>query len=776
MKIMPPVTSIFLGLIAGWMFLSDVSTASANEGVPALPGEHCSTKPRRGWSEPEKWVWKQVCEGKIANFNERYKKELNPGTPDGWSKNREIGPVFLETILLHEPYRSALPHEGVRIVGAWVRHLVEMENATLRHMWWLERSRIEADVNLRFLNSTCPILFAKSVFTGTVDLSLSKIGGVLDMTGAKCTGKLNMNQLKVTGVLFMRNGAEFSEIDLGGAKIGQVDMTGAKCTGKLSMNQIEVAGSLFMRNGAEFSEIDLVGAKIGQVDMTGAKCTGKLSMQELKVTGSLLMRNGAEFSEIDLISAKIGEVLDMSGAKCTGKLNMNQIEVTGVLLMSDKAEFSEIDLVGAKVGHLEMIGAKCTGKLIMNQLKVAGGLFMRKGAEFSEIDLGIAKIGGVLDMTGAKCTGKLSMNQIEVAGGLFMSDKAEFSEIDLVGAKVGHLDMTGAKCTGKLNMNQLKVTGSLFMSDKAEFSEIDLGGAKIGQVDMTGAKCTGKLSMNQIEVAGGLFMSDKAEFSEIDLGGAKIGGGLYIWGSRFASIDLTDSSIKIVLNLGIDDRSKPKWSGKSPRLLLRNTVVDSMQAPPQLDAFPNDLDLNGFKYSHLGEWRGADGESEMASRKSKWFTDWLGKDRGYSPQPYHQLAEVLRTMGHPGKAKDILYAGKERERSEAWKRWEVSNWLWLSLLNCTIAYGYHYYYITHWVILLILLGAWIYGKTAPGKASNWMARLIFSFDLLLPLVKLNENNYKIPISGWQLYYFYFHKLIGYVLGLIIIAGISGIIK
>ncbi|MGA2223470.1 MAG: hypothetical protein ABSH41_03390 [Syntrophobacteraceae bacterium] len=437
---------------------------------------------------------------------------------------------------------------------------------------------------------------------------------------------------------------------------------------------------------------------------------------------------------------------------------------------------------GAKIGgELSMSGAKCTGKLNMNPIEVTGALLMRNGAEFSEVDLSNAKI-GQLDMTGSKCTGKVLMNQIEITGALFMRYGAWLSEVDLRAAKVGRLDMSGAKFTGKLNMNGLTVTGSLLMYPGAEFSEVDLGGAQIGEeLSMSGAKCTGKLNMNGLTVTDSLLMYPGAEFSEVDLVSARIGGGLYILGGRFTSLDLTDTSIKTVLNLGFDDLNKTIWSADS-RLLLRNTVVDAMQAPPRLDAFPNDLDLNGFKYNHLGEWRGADKGSEMASRDSKWFTDWLGKDRTYSPQPYYQLAEVLRTMGHPEKAKDILYAGKERELSEAIKRWEVLKWLGLSLLSYTIGYGYHYTYIVPWVIGLILLGACVYKSTSPGKASSytkpikWGESLAFSFDMLLPIVRLDQRHYDTSLSNGQRYYFYVHKLVGYVLGLFIIAGLSGITK
>jgi hypothetical protein len=48
--------------------------------------------------------------------------------------------------------------------------------------------------------------------------------------------------------------------------------------------------------------------------------------------------------------------------------------------------------------------------------------------------------------------------------------------------------------------------------------------------------------------------------------------------------------------------------------------------------------------------------------------------------------------------------------------------------------------------------------------------------MLLPIVKLNEQHYKIDLQGWVRYYFYFHKLMGYVLGSFIVAGLSGLTK
>lgn len=146
--------ALFLFVIVGTTSL--FATEQPIKGKPALPGETCRTKPLGSWTPQEKWVWKQVCEGKTADFNkaEGYGDKLDPKKPEEWPKSRVLQPKFLETILLHEPYRSALTRYGVRIVGAWFKEPLDLSNATLTQELWLESSLFESDVDLNGLNSS----------------------------------------------------------------------------------------------------------------------------------------------------------------------------------------------------------------------------------------------------------------------------------------------------------------------------------------------------------------------------------------------------------------------------------------------------------------------------------------------------------------------------------------------------------------------------------------------------------------------------------------------
>src|SRR5262245_18420861 len=99
------------------------ATGDRREGAPDLLGAPCGTVAGQMWTLQEHWVWTCVCSGVIADFNrtEGYGGQLDPKKPEGWPLNRILRPEFLATILGQEPYRSAIPHQGVHIVGGWFK-------------------------------------------------------------------------------------------------------------------------------------------------------------------------------------------------------------------------------------------------------------------------------------------------------------------------------------------------------------------------------------------------------------------------------------------------------------------------------------------------------------------------------------------------------------------------------------------------------------------------------------------------------------------------------
>jgi uncharacterized protein YjbI with pentapeptide repeats len=721
-------------------------------------------------------VWERLCEGVEADFNHRDGKMLDPLSPAGWDDTRLVSTAFLETMLLQEPYRSALPRQGVQIVGARFEELFALEGACLGYGLHLGHSRFERGAQLSDVKSRHGLSFEGSYFAESLTLSRVQIEGQLNLSSTRCVGELDLDSARIERELVL---------------------SGAHCESSLNMNGLEAIGGLFMGTALEqtpqFKHVDLMDARIGGLlSLRGAHCTGSLNMTRLEVKSDLFMdsdsEHTAEFKDVDLSRAQIGGQLQLNGARCTGQLNMTRLEVKGDLTMDSQSEkiaqFVSVNLAGAQIGgQLTLRGTHCTGSLNMNSLEVGGQLRMstegKQTAQFTEIDLGGARIGGQLVLRGACCKNSLKMYGLEVKSDLFMDREgeqaAQFRDVNLTDARIaGQVNLCGARCTGSLNMARLEVKGDLLMQT-AQFTEIDLTGARVGgQLNLHGTRCDGPLHMGPIHIAGHVFMVGAEIIKTISLTFSRLDGSLILYRAHVASLDLTGVSLQGELHLGVVDEIRPRWA-ENAKLSLRNATIGAIQCPETLEAWPA-LELGGCTYQRLGGLSVEGGSTEMVARSADWYKQGLAKDPTPSKQPYHQVASVLRNAGHPETADAVLYAGSERERRTT--GWRTPKWWGMSLLKWTIGYGYGYRHFRSllWVLGITLVGAMILGTTPAGREFPLIGRLAYSFDLLLPIIELDPRHSLEGINGWPRYYFYGHELLGYVLAAFVAAGLSGITK
>ena len=71
-------------------------------------------------------------------------------------------------------------------------------------------------------------------------------------------------------------------------------------------------------------------------------------------------------------------------------------------------------------------------------------------------------------------------------------------------------------------------------------------------------------------------------------------------------------------------------------------------------------------------------------------------------------------------------------------------------------------------------GTWVSGRAQfirPHRADAGG-----SLDTLLPIFQLRKEHYDIDLEGFARYWFYGHKLMGYVLASFLIAGLAGLTK
>jgi hypothetical protein len=245
---------------------------------------------------------------------------------------------------------------------------------------------------------------------------------------------------------------------------------------------------------------------------------------------------------------------------------------------------------------------------------------------------------------------------------------------------------------------------------------------------------------------------------------------LYFNNSTFGGdVDLSSAQISGELELGeAVPQHSAQWSpGKT--LILRNARAETI--PMLTDAWPANVDVNGFTYKALRRDIAVN-PHRTPECPSGLFQCWFGKQKSFSPHAYEQLALAFQNQGHADDARAIRYAGRECERSEA----GGLRYAWLTTLNWVIGYGHHIELAMIWTIVLVILGAIVLRISREGPKHGLPVGISYSFDMLLPIIKLRDAHYEIDLVGWPRYYFYAHKIAGFVLASFLVAGISGLTK
>ncbi len=720
-------------------FLAVALPAQAEDVPQAAPGdEMCSVPADASWKPQEQFVWNRVCLGQEANFNMEpgYGGDLDPKDPAGLPDSRILSSKFLATILLSDKYRRALTSRGVRIIGARFAERLDLQNAELTNELWLERSLFENGADLRGLRSTRGIT----------------------LYGSKIAGALEMSDLELHGDLSLRM-AKFAAVDLSFTRVDGILTLGGSTVGEdLNMVGLQVGGSLLMDDKAKFARIDLTSARVGWLSLATSQATGLLNLAEVHVDHDLLMYQ-AELAEVLLGSAHVQGHLILANAKVIGDLTMVGLQVDGNLVAL-KAELNNANFAYADVhGVVSLIGATVTGDLDMTGLRVARDLQLMSISERQMVASLPQSLRVSLDALGVNA----DKDATAVA-------KARFGKVVLASAEVqGGLSLIGATLSGSLLMDGARIGGDLTMTE-GEYEAVSLERARVaGVFNARGSTFGGPLDCYGSEIRSRMTLGGGAEFARpIICSFARIGELDLAGGSFKDEVDLTGTQITSELRIGLRE-ARTLCTAANSTLHLRNASAEAIQ--DSQDGWPCHIDLTGFVYHNLGG-RNVAQENSMADRPASWFSAWLRKQEPYAPGPYEQLATVLRNGGSPSVADEVLYAGKQRERAQA----SFSYWAWLTTIRALIGYGYHLEWALVWVAGFVVTGIAVLRFSGQGPKNRMPFGIAYSFDMLLPIIRLRERHYQIDLQGWSRYYFYAHKVMGYVLASFLIAGLAGMTK
>ena len=402
---------------------------------------------------------------------------------------------------------------------------------------------------------------------------------------------------------------------------------------------------------------------------------------------------------------------------------------------------------------------------------------------------------------GALITGRLDLSYLTLSSPLTIMSSAIPQGVDFSFAHLRGIDLS-RDVTGPIMGDRSTVEGDLILTG-GNYGPTSLFRIVIdGSLDCSGGQFLGgddALSVIEATIRGDAnFQQGFTTNGVVDLRLAQIDRGLSFNHARFIGSGengLTAERSTINETLYWTDITR------TPRteLDLTNTHVGSLWDDSLSWPAPGRLLVNGFVYGAI-----SGGPADAPSR-----LEWLARQpSGYRPQPYGQLARVLRDHDSDVGAIDVMIADENA-------RWHGSGlgWgerVWRGMLDATIGYGYRPMRALWWILSFVALGAMMFGWGYRGRAitptdlaaydgfvkSGDLPRhyppfnaVIYSLENFLPLVDLHQGTYwrpnphhgsggqQRPLSGRLLrWYLWAHILAGWVLTPLLAAGLSGLVR
>lgn len=288
------------------------------------------------------------------------------------------------------------------------------------------------------------------------------------------------------------------------------------------------------------------------------------------------------------------------------------------------------------------------------------------------------------------------------------------------------------------------------------------------------------------------------------MAGAKIQGGIEMGQNFVAEGALDFVGVKIGSFLMIYDIKSPEKMVLDLSSAKIGTLLDNSNSWPKA----GNLFLNGLVYDRI---KGVD-EADVKGR-----IGWLHRQPGgqFRPQPYEQLAAVLRAMGYEDEAKKVMIE-KNQDRANRTPWFTVSS-LWYHGFGHLVGYGYEPLRAVWISIACIVFGTILFSfgkrrgiigptdesKAYPGKYSAHSRSLsedypgfvawIYSFETFVPLMNLDMSEHWRPntnrsarfclgkrewrVSGWWFCLIVVvYKCFGWILTTLCVGAVTGLIK
>ncbi|WP_455175147.1 hypothetical protein [Azospirillum largimobile] len=561
----------------------------------------------------------------------------------------------------------------------------------------------------------------------------------------------------------------------------------------INMERANLDGSFLFVNSTSSAAICAIGSNIkGDFNLHGSRINDKFGLvaDRIRVGGQVFLRSGFHCDGgIVLRSAQIDSNIDLSNS-IIGKESRSSPAVS----LEGASIGGFCSFYNSKVSTSGPISIDADSSTIRTWVNVSGTFKSRGGVRFRA-----AQIGANFNADGGyfrigknhMSTPAVDLEAAAISGSVFFRDSALI---------IGQIKLLGTKIANNLVFDNFRIANPGSVAIRAELSHIG------GHVYIRGgqAKMDERHKMRSSSIRGGVnFMA------------ASVGGSFRIYFTRIINADSgeEDSPQRVLFNririsgtLSIRRTkfSAPKQGDRPADVRFINAkvyaLVDDRESWPE----PGCLVLDGFEYERITRQdtinKNVANEKNLTlwEERLAWLCRQKSKHLGkeFRPQPFNQLINVLKRMGHDDDARQIAIQKQKFSRLSR----PVIKRLPSYFMEVSCGHGYRPWLALIWMAVLITLGGALFDYTrnhfTPMRnnvtaGENAFNPWLYSADTFIPIINLQQKDRWTPITElsnacesderryWALIawvYRPFHTIFGWFFATLFVAGVSGLIR
>jgi hypothetical protein len=523
--------------------------------------------------------------------------------------------------------------------------------------------------------------------------------------------------------------------------------------GPVSFARMHIAGNVHADHITFFEEsnpIDYSGTIIGQsAYFRRSIFSAPVDFSSATVSGALVF-NETTFKSVDFSRIKVGRSLLMNQANFDGNISLRMANVDGSLEAIEGRFLNSrsiLDLTAICVEQVVSFKAarfystiRGTAARIGNNLELNKAYFhnLKGSASFHGIQVGgYVLMNNITSDSLVNFTGSIIGKNFEAKKCSFNHKEVSIKLVDI--AVQQHILLDGSIFEGAIKASNVTVNGLMSFSGATLSKDVDICNSEMDYLAFVGTRERMKLP--------NLDLSDCQIARKMDIHKACIG--------MLLARSLVVHGEANIFETIIEKKLDLSWANVNHLSLSSN---NKLLSPTENNT------LHGVKFRSISykTENGPDSHEELVAFLAKFQ---------FSPDVYNQLEKYYKEKGKSEAAKVVRINQKNREGG-----------LWNWVLGVTVSHGTEPWRAFLAVIVILGISCGVFWKKelflpmTDIKTIPWYNPLIYSLDLITPVIDLKMVNHWTPVKAWRCICARVVIILGWILIPIGMAAFTGILK